>query len=73
MRIIDQSGCIDLLYDNILLLREDNIVIAQSDDTRYQMGVYSSEEKAIKAMNRLHDRYSHMDISVWHFPKDGDL
>ena len=73
MRIVDQSGCIDFLYDNILLIREENIIIAESKDTSYQMAIYSSEEKAIKAMERLHYRYSHMDISVWQFPKDSDV
>lgn len=73
MRIVDQSGCIDFLYDNILLVREENIIIAEAGDSRYRMAVYSSEEKAIKAMGRLHYRYSHMDISVWQFPKDSDV
>ena len=50
MRIISQSGRIDIPYEMAVICVEYESVIAKVGDERYEMGNYSSEEKAFKAV-----------------------
>ena len=73
MRIISQDGFMDLLYDSIILTVEGNCITAKYGDASVIVAQYSSYLVAMKAMDKLHERYSRMDISVWQFPTEEDL
>ena len=62
MRIISQSGRIDIPYEVAVVYVEYESVIAKVGDERYAMGSYSTEEKAFKAMKMLIDTYTGMPI-----------
>lgn len=62
MRIISQSGRIDIPYEVAVVYVEYECVIAKVGDERYAMGNYSTEEKAFKAMKMLIDTYTGMPI-----------
>ena len=57
MRIISQSGRIDIPYDVAVVYVEYESVIAKVGDERYAMGNYSTEEKAVKSMEMLREKY----------------
>lgn len=57
MRIISQSGRFDIPYENAVVYAEYESVIAKVGDERYVMGKYSTEEKAVKAMEMLREAY----------------
>lgn len=60
MRIIDQNGC-DYPYESIAILHGDGIVYARpisNMDNRYLLAEYSTQEKAEKAMQMLHEAYA---------------
>lgn len=57
MRIISQNGC-DYPYESIAILHGDGIVYARpisNMDNRYLLAEYSTQEKAEKAMQKLHE------------------
>lgn len=58
MRIISQSGRIDIPYEVAVVYVEYESVIAKVGDKRYAMGNYSTEEKAFKAMEMLRERHT---------------
>ena len=58
MRIISQSGRIDIPYEVAVVYVEYESIIAKVGDERYAMGNYSTEEKAIKAMKMLMERHT---------------
>ena len=58
MRIISQSGRIDIPYEVAVVYVEYESVIAKVGDERYAMGNYSTEEKAVKAMEMLMERHT---------------
>ena len=58
MRIISQSGRIDIPYEVAAVYVEYESVIAKVGDERYAMGNYSTEEKAVKAMKMLMERHT---------------
>ena len=62
MRIISQSGRIDIPYEVAVVYVEYESVIAKVGDERYAMGSYSTEEKAFKAVKMLIDTYTGMPI-----------
>ena len=62
MRIISQSGRIDIPYEVAVVYVEYESIIAKVGDERYAMGNYSTEEKAFKAMKMLIDTYTGMPI-----------
>ena len=62
MRIISQSGRIDIPYEVAVVYVEYESVIAKVGDERYAMGSYSTEEKAFKAMEMLREAYVGMPI-----------
>ena len=60
MRIIDQNGC-DYPYESIAISYGDGIIYARpisNMDKRYLIAQYSSQEKAEKAMQMLHEAYT---------------
>lgn len=60
MRIISQNGC-DYPYESIAILHGDGIVYARpisNMDNRYLLAEYSTQEKAEKAMQKLHECYT---------------
>ena len=57
MRIISQSGRIDIPYEVAVVYVEYESVIAKVGDERYAMGNYSTEEKAVKSMEMLREKY----------------
>ena len=63
MRIISQSGRIDIPYEVAVVYVEYESVIAKVGDERYVMGNYSTEEKAFKAMIMLIEKHlKYMEI-----------
>lgn len=59
MRIIDQNGC-DYPYESIAISSSDGIIYARpisNMDKRYLIAQYSTQEKAEKAMQKLHNDY----------------
>lgn len=57
MRVISQDGTIDVSYEMAVVYVECESVIAKVGDKRYVMGSYSTEKKAIKAMEMLMDHH----------------
>ena len=57
MRIISQNGKFDLPYENLAIFVEYENVIARFENERHLLGQYSSEAKAIKAMEMLREKY----------------
>ena len=60
MRIIDQNGC-DYPYESIVISHGDGIVYARpisNMDKRYLIAQYSTQDKAEKAMQMLHEAYT---------------
>ena len=62
MRVISQNGKFDLAYENLAIFVEYENVIARFENERYLLGQYSSEAKAIKAMEMLREAYVGMPI-----------
>ena len=66
MRVISQNGC-DYPYESIAISHGDGIVYARpisNMDKRYLLAEYSTQEKAEKAMQKLHE--CHIGIhAVW--------
>ena len=60
MRIISQNGC-DYSYESIAISHGDGIIYARpisNMDKRYFLAKYSTQEKAEKAMQMLHEAYT---------------
>ena len=60
MRVISQDGC-DYPYESIVISHGDGIISARmisNVEERYFLAKYSSEEKAEKAMQKLHECYT---------------
>ena len=62
MRVISQNGKFDLPYENLAIFVEYENVIARFENERYLLGQYSSEAKAIKAMEMLRETYVGMPL-----------
>ena len=69
MRIISQSGRIDIPYEVAVVYVEYDSVIAKVGDERYVMGEYLTEEKAIEVMEHLRRSYYLRD-ERYEFEKD---
>ena len=60
MRVISQSGC-DYPYESIAISYGDGIIYARpisNMDKRYFIAQYSTQDKAKKAMQMLHEAYA---------------
>ena len=73
MRIISQSGRIDIPYEVAVVYVEYESVIAKVCDERYAMGNYSTEEKAFKAVKMLIDTYTGMPIVMQNVDVSEDM
>ena len=73
MRIISQSGRVDIPYEMAVVYVEYESVIAKVGDERYTMGNYSTEEKAVKAMKMLIDTYTGMPIVMQNVDASEDM
>ena len=78
MRVISQNGKFDLPYENLAIFVEYENVIARFENERYLLGQYSSEAKAIKAMEMLRKAWKfetgiyHRNI-IFQFPQDSEI
>lgn len=57
MRIISQGGHADLPYERTCIMSHTENVLARCDGKEYLMGIYSTKEKAMKAMEMCRNRY----------------
>ena len=73
MRIISQSGRIDIPYEVAVVYVEHESIIAKVCDERYAIGSYSTEEKAFKAMKMLIDTYTGMPIVMQNVDVSEDM
>lgn len=69
---------IDVPYESSAIARADGLIVAYSvnyDSNKIVMGMYSTEEKAKKVMERLHNIYAEFTIAniVFRFPKDDEV
>ena len=63
MRVISQRGNVDLPYEHIVVRHKMEYVMAVHKEKEYVLGKYSSDDKAIKAMEMLRDTYlSRMEL-----------
>ena len=62
MRVISQHGNVDLPYEQIVVRIEMEYVKAVHKEKEYVLGKYSSDDKAIKAMEMLREAYTSMPI-----------
>lgn len=62
MRIISQHGGVDLPYEQIVVHREMEYVMAVYKEKKYMLGKYSSEKKASKAMEMLREAYNNNEF-----------
>lgn len=87
MRIISQSGRIDIPYEVAAVYVEYESIIAKVGDERYAMGSYSTEEKAFKVMEMLRELFLKFSTAtnrenfyeffdepkVYQFPQDDEI
>lgn len=58
MRIISQDGCFDIPYEQAVLTRRKEKIYADIADIIFEIiGEYSTEEKAIRAMEMCRQEY----------------
>ena len=62
MRVISQHGNVDLPYEQIVVRSEMEYVMAVHKEKEYVLGKYSSEDKAVNAMEMLREAYTSMPI-----------
>lgn len=62
MRVISQSGNADLPYEQIVVRREMDYVVALHNEKEYVLGKYSSEKKAYKAMEMLREAHNNNEF-----------
>ena len=62
MRVISQRGNVDLPYEQIVVRSEMEYVMAVHKEKEYVLGKYSSEDKAVNAMEMLRETYAGMPI-----------
>ena len=79
MRVISQWGNIDIPYERYCFslnnLDKTRVIawdMLSSSDKVIEIGVYSSEEKAMKAMEMLRNTYKDIQI-IFQFPKDEEV
>lgn len=87
MRVISQNGMVDVPYENVAFTvdKSDEYVIHGHTSYEYKaclLAKYSTEEKALKAMEMLHILYEDRECwnayfydypKVFRFPSDEDL
>ena len=93
MRVVSQDGTIDIPYESVIIQRfkstiyflNKNLIGVEQLVSDMDIATYSTEEKAQKAMEMLHnDYYDHVAEKTYHegayyihpyfrFPKDEEL
>ena len=80
MRLISQTGDIDIPYDSSTIVRAGELIVAYSVNyysKKIVMGMYSTEEKAKKVMEMLHRAYhdavTHDNVSAFRLPEDDEV
>ena len=58
MRVISQNGNYDFPYEHIVVRHEMEYVMAVHKEKEYVLGKYSSDDKAVKAMEMLRERHT---------------
>ena len=62
MRVISQRGNYDFPYEHIVVRSEMEYVMAVHEEKEYVLGKYSSDDKAIKAMEMLREAYNNNEF-----------
>ena len=73
MRVISQRGNVDLPYEQIVVRSEMEYVMAVHKEKEYVLGKYSSDDKAIKAMEMLRETYVGMPIVMQNIDVSEDM
>ena len=81
VRIISQDGTMDVPYEMVVIQRfEEEIYFLNRNLTGVEdfisdirLAKYSTEAKAIKAMEALRETYTHPYIRYFQFPKDSEI
>lgn len=78
MRLISQTRDIDVPYESSAIARADGLIVAYSanyDSNKIVMGMYSTEEKAKKAMEMICIVYPEFEKAniVFRFPEDDEV
>ena len=73
MRVISQHGNVDLPYEQIVVRSEMEYVMAVHEEKEYVLGKYSSDDKAIKAMEMLRETYTGMPIVMQNVDVSEDM
>ena len=73
MRVISQHGNVDLPYEQIVVRIEMEYVMAVHKEKEYVLGKYSSDDKAIKAMEMLRETYIGMPIVMQNVDVSEDM
>ena len=73
MRVISQRGNVDLPYEQIVVRSEMEYVMAVYKEKEYVLGKYSSDDKAIKAMEMLRETYTGMPIVMQNVDVSEDM
>lgn len=74
MRIISQDGCCDIPYEQAVVAHLDRTVVAYplndlGSSDYIQLASYSTEEKAIRAMEMCREQYSQCEFNKLVIPK----
>jgi hypothetical protein len=74
MRIISQDGCCDIPYEQAVVAHLDRTVVAYplndlGSSDYIQLASYSTEEKAIRAMEMCRKQYSQCEFNKLVIPK----
>ena len=62
MRVISQNGNYDFPYEHIVVRNEMEYVMAVHKEKEYVLVKYSSDDKAIKAMEMLREQYGKLEV-----------
>ena len=75
MRIISQSGLLDVAYETLTVIVSDGSIYARTDiSTRgCLMAEYSSQEIALRAMAKMHHAYESTLFAVFRFPSEEEM
>lgn len=85
MRVISQSGKTDIPYEDFVfsilnssggnygIVAVKNVAESPEMFINSLIATYSTEEKAIKAMEALKETYTHPYIRYFQFPKDSEV
>ena len=73
MRVISQRGNVDLPYEQIVVRHEMEYVMAVHKEKEYVLGKYSSDDKAVKAMEMLRETYTGIPIVMQNVDVSEDM